>query len=570
MRRIQLGFKMKLMLVISIIMVVGSCLLGWYAVSRAERDILNAAHAKLHSDLQSGEMLLDAAVPGDWSIQDGKLLKGSTIMNDNYSVIDEFGKRTGDTVTIFMGDTRIATNVTKADGSRAVGTKVSDKVAAATLHEGKLYIGEANVVGQINQAAYEPIKDTAGKVIGIWYVGVPNAPYEEAISSYRNRIVLFCAGELIILLAVMLLVVTRGVKPLKLLASAAAEIAQGNMHVTLPVYHSRDEIGRLTGAMSDMTGSLRTIVKELHENIYASANQVAASSEHISSSLEQVNRSFTAVTGNNREVHQSAEEGSRFLQESASAIQHLGEMVEESLQKAQQAVSDSERTLKTAAEGRDTVRESLGSIQMIRDSALETEKLIMKLHEDSRQIQDIAKTITEIASSTNLLALNASIEAARAGQMGQGFGVVAAEVRKLAEQANQEAAAVSERVNRITDTIEQSVRQVRSSVEQADFGTAAAVHANSALEAIETAVKKTAVHISVIAETNVRKAEQSRHIRDAVRQLEGMVEGARSRSEEVLQSCSQVMVEIETLAASSEELSAMSSTLETAVGKIRA
>lgn len=131
-----------------------------------------AVQEKVTSDLALGKEILDLRYPGSWEERDGKLYKGGALMNGNFGVIDQIGSMTGGTVTIFQKDTRVATNVKMPDGSRAINTKVSDKVADAVLVKGERYYGEAVVVDQKCQTAYEPIKNAEGKVIGIWYVGI--------------------------------------------------------------------------------------------------------------------------------------------------------------------------------------------------------------------------------------------------------------------------------------------------------------------------------------------------------------------------------------------------------------
>lgn len=143
--------------------------------------VITTAHEKLKGDLAMGAALLNEKHPGEWSIREGKLFKGETQMNEKFTIVDTIGSLTSDTVTIFQGDTRIATNVKDASGNRAVGTKAAAAVVDTTLMKGQTYIGKANVAGTWNQTAYEPIKDSQGKIVGMFYVGVPNIHYDKAV-----------------------------------------------------------------------------------------------------------------------------------------------------------------------------------------------------------------------------------------------------------------------------------------------------------------------------------------------------------------------------------------------------
>lgn len=125
----RLGLKAKILLLVLLLMVGQSLATGIYAVVTMRAKVIEAAQEKLLSDLALGRVLLEERYPGEWSIRDGSLYKGDVRMNENFELVDLIGSLTGDTVTIFQGDTRVATCVRKADGTRAIGTKVSDKVA---------------------------------------------------------------------------------------------------------------------------------------------------------------------------------------------------------------------------------------------------------------------------------------------------------------------------------------------------------------------------------------------------------------------------------------------------------
>ena len=116
--------------------------------------------------------------PGVWKIVDGMLYKGDLLIKNSEEVLktlDKMKVESGTFVTIFQGDTRVATNVKKADGSRAVGTRQTDeKVKSSVLTDSKIYSGEAIVVATYCETKYSPIKDSSGKVIGMWFTGVSN------------------------------------------------------------------------------------------------------------------------------------------------------------------------------------------------------------------------------------------------------------------------------------------------------------------------------------------------------------------------------------------------------------
>ncbi len=124
---------------------------------------------------------------------------GGYLLNRNYAIVDSVKEAVGGTATIFQGDLRISTNVQKTDGSRAVGTTVSDTVRSAVLGSGTTYYGKAWVVNAWYQTAYEPIKDSSGKVIGILYVGVQQGVFQDSMMNGLSGIVIGKTGYIYIL-----------------------------------------------------------------------------------------------------------------------------------------------------------------------------------------------------------------------------------------------------------------------------------------------------------------------------------------------------------------------------------
>ncbi len=169
----NLKTKIFLLVLLSVLILIA---IGFSTAFIVNSKVIGTAHEKLVGDLAMGRALLNEKQPGAWSIRDGKLFKGDAQMDGNFTISDTIGELTGDTVTLFLGDTRVSTNVKMPKGERAVGTKAARNVVDATLTGGKVYIGKANVAGIWNQTAYEPIKTADGRIIGMFYVGVTQHP----------------------------------------------------------------------------------------------------------------------------------------------------------------------------------------------------------------------------------------------------------------------------------------------------------------------------------------------------------------------------------------------------------
>ncbi|MBQ9479850.1 MAG: cache domain-containing protein, partial [Selenomonadaceae bacterium] len=151
------------------------------------------------TSVRSSMEIINYKYPGDWLIKDGNLFKGDKQMDGAEDVVDYLGSIVSGHVTIFKGETRIATTVKNESGQRSVGTKVSDAVAAEVLAKGNNYTGIANVVGQPFHSAYEPIKDASGKVIGMVFVGLSIHELDGIQNSFIMSIVMAIAGIVLVL-----------------------------------------------------------------------------------------------------------------------------------------------------------------------------------------------------------------------------------------------------------------------------------------------------------------------------------------------------------------------------------
>ena len=243
----------------------------------AERAYLKFIHtpkaAPRTEDHEENGMMLKAAVP----LVDEKgtiigVLYGGILINQNYEIVDRIkeivykgekykGIETG-TATIFQHDLRISTNVKKANGERALGTRVSKEVNQAVLKGGKPWIHRAFVVNDWYITAYEPIKNINDKIIGILYVGMLEKPYIDL----RNNVMIIFTGMSILcvvfLIVILYFVTSTIIQPLQDMIFATNKIAQGNLNQKVEI-NFRDEIGELAQSFNQMTENLKMANEKL-------------------------------------------------------------------------------------------------------------------------------------------------------------------------------------------------------------------------------------------------------------------------------------------------------------------
>jgi len=355
----------------------------------------------------------------EFRIDGATLMVGDYALNGNYALPDRLKELCGGTATIFMHDTRISTNVLKADGSRAVGTKLQGPAFDAVFREGKPYRGKAKILGTPYYTAYDPIKNRQGEIIGVLYTGVKVSDFFASFDRLKTHVALIIMGLAIIVAAGVFLVIRILITdPINMVQGRFKSAAGGDLTTRISIART-DEIGDLSNEFNVFTSTIEdkvTKIKHMVIELHTAMIEVAGGSQGLS----------------------------KTTQEQASAIEQISATLEEMASSIKVNAANTENGLLKARETLDALEENL-----VVGSNLAS--AMTRIMEASSRIEQIITTVNEVAFQTNLLALNAAIEAARAGEQGKGFAVVAQEVRSLAERTGEASREIKEL---ITDTSE--------------------------------------------------------------------------------------------------------------------
>ncbi len=282
-------------------------------------------------------------------------------------------------------------------------------------------------------------------------------------------------------------------QPIASALEAAETIAEGNL--TRPIKaDGTDEAGRLLAAMQKMQEKLRDTLTR----ISGSATQLASAAEELNAVTDE---SARGLAEQNNEIEQAA-----------TAVNQMTSAVEEVARNAVSTSEASKNATASAGDGRDLVQETVNAIERMSGDVQSTATLIGNLAEESRDIGKVLDVIRGLADQTNLLALNAAIEAARAGEAGRGFAVVADEVRALAHRTQQSTSEIERMIGSIQGGTEQAVSSMRNSTERAESTLSIAKGAGLALDTINTAVVEINERNLVIASAAEEQAQVAREV----------------------------------------------------------
>jgi len=330
---------------------------------------------------------------------------------------------------------------------------------------------------------------------------------QNAVTAARSGLIMICAAVLGSIIAFVLgLIISRSISiPINTLAGLARQVAEGDLRVNF-AYRSGDEVGALSEAFRTMTENLRNTISRVSET----SSQVASAANQLNSTAEQI------ATGAEEVAAQSATV--------ATAGEEMSATSGDIAQNCQMAAEGAQRASQAAYSGAEVVAKSVKVMGQIAEKVQESAKTVESLGARSDQIGAIIGTIEDIADQTNLLALNAAIEAARAGEQGRGFAVVADEVRALAERTTRATREIGEMIKAIQNETKGAVAAMEQGVSQVEAGTVEAEKSGQALQEILQQVNDVAMQVNQIATAAEEQTATTSEISSNMHQITEVVQ----------------------------------------------
>ncbi|MBP2631505.1 MAG: hypothetical protein H6Q70_2133 [Firmicutes bacterium] len=399
-----------------------------------------------------------------------------------------------------------------------------------------------------------------------WLIG-STMPESEIIAAARPILITTLGIVLLFIVigSVIIYFVTLSItKPLQVLVDASEQISNGDLRVDIPIT-SQDEFGKLSISFNKMSNSLRKFLQQMRQT----GEQLSASSEQLSASAHESAQASTQVAGSISDVAHSVELQLNAINDTASTIQDMSKSIEQAATTTKQVFKQSADATEKAADGGKAIDKAVNQMTQIEQTVTVSAQVVAKLGDRSKEIGQIVDTISGIAGQTNLLALNAAIEAARAGEQGRGFAVVADEVRKLAEQSQEAAKQIAALINEIQKDTDKAVITMNDGTREVKMGAEIVDIAGKAFKEIVVLVTEVSERVREFATSTNQMTDGSQQIVTAINKIDEMSKKVAGESQMVSAATEEQSASMEEIASASQLLLQAAQGLQNEVSKFK-
>jgi methyl-accepting chemotaxis protein len=354
-------------------------------------------------------------------------------------------------------------------------------------------------------------------------------------------------------------------KPIVKVTEIATKISEGDLTVTVQETKSNDEIGRLLNVENRMVTNLKNVISEVHlaaQSVSSSAQQIAASGTELNSSVQQIASTVDQISRGSESQAQGLTKSKQIVEELSGTMSVLARNAVESVEVTKKVGGLSEKGTESAKEAGERMNKI---ITVTNESAQKVRSLAQKTNE----ITTVLDVIKQIADQTNLLALNAAIEAARAGEAGRGFAVVADEVRRLAESSAKSSEEIDTKLKQIQDDAQIVVEDIETSATEVNQGKMVIESSLKALDEIATQIRGISDNVKSLSDAAQSEVAKVKEVAANATEIAAVAEENASATEEASAAVEQQTAQTQEIAVSANQMSELAEQLQKLISKFK-
>lgn len=493
---------------------------------------------------------------GDYlETSNGDIWKGSYNISKSENLVDRIKDNTGMDVTFFYGDKRIMTSAMDENGNRILKSKAGDVIVEKVLNGGEEYFSEAvSIEGTLNYGYFMPVYQNGSDtdIVGMVFVGTNKQDKDAVVMRLLGSIVAAVVAIMLVCLLVSTKLASTISRNIRTSIKAVEKIAAGNLNVQVnnKLLKSKDEIGDLSRVTITLRDAMQRTILEINQNV----QKLLEASSLLGTAADNTNGTMNKVrSAVNRIVENSAEQA----ENSKSTSEHMrlmGENITETSAEVEALNSNAEFMHQSS----EKAAETLSNLQHINS---EVERIIGEVQEQTNRtndsVQQIHKAtafITSIAEETDLLSLNASIEAARSGESGRGFAVVAEQIKKLSEQSNQSSSEIEETAMMLSEDSQKAVEIMQKMQEIIVSQSESMQDTQKVVEEVVAQIANSMQSIQQIKETTEHLANVRNEVLQAVETLSNIAQDSVSGTKKTYEDTEEVVDTFKQVYMSAEQL----------------